>query len=77
MTLLKNVHHDPRPFWANEEIQPIKCYAEYGNPSGHSLLASFFAMYLFTKLFEKPQPKSGDLESALAEQSTEDRTKEE
>lgn len=69
MTLLKNVHHDPRPFWVNEDIDPVKCYTEYGNPSGHSVCASFFAMYLFVKLVESKSEKktSGDLESFLAE----------
>lgn len=45
----------PRPFWVNKEIKPSKCYYEFGNPSGHALMAVFFALYLFVRV-EYPLP---------------------
>jgi membrane-associated phospholipid phosphatase len=53
MTIFKVWHHQPRPFWQYSEIRADACYTQFGNPSGHSSFASFFAMYLFYKYFVK------------------------
>jgi len=56
MTGLKNMHHSPRPFWDNyysnkpgdgKGIYPGKCPSQFGNPSGHSICAAYFSMYIF------------------------------
>jgi len=44
---LKTFHHSPRPFWVYNNITPDVCQVEFGNPSGHSQDASYFAMYVF------------------------------
>ena len=43
LSLLKSFNHEPRPFHVSD-IKPTKCWLEYGNPSGHSLITS--SMYL-------------------------------
>ena len=54
MGALKNLHHSPRPFWVNyyggqpgDGIYVKSCITQFGNPSGHSLFAAYFSMYLF------------------------------
>ena len=54
MGALKNFHHSPRPFWVNyyqgtpgEGVFVKQCTSQFGNPSGHSLFASYFSMYIF------------------------------
>ena len=42
-SILKSIIHEPRPFHV-AEITPSKCWLEYGNPSGHSLITS--SLYL-------------------------------
>ena len=43
LSILKSIIHEPRPFHV-AEIMPSRCWLEYGNPSGHSLLTS--SLYL-------------------------------
>lgn len=43
LSILKSVKNEPRPFHVYD-ITPSKCWLEYGNPSGHSLLTS--SLYL-------------------------------
>ena len=47
INFFKMFHHNPRPFWINTEIHPATCYTQFGNPSGHSVCAIYFSMYLF------------------------------
>lgn len=51
MSVFKNLHHSPRPFWIESKIKAVTCYDEFGNPSGHSLIAAHFTMYLFFTKF--------------------------
>lgn len=53
-TSLKNFHQNPRPFWVNfykekagDGVYPSICTSQFGNPSTHALLSSYFSMYLF------------------------------
>ena len=39
---MKTLYHEPRPFWVSQDIKPEKCRAEFGNPSGHAMITSFF-----------------------------------
>lgn len=52
----KNLHHRPRPFWDNyyvgnpgdgNGVFPADCISQFGNPSGHSIFAGYFSMYIF------------------------------
>ena len=45
LSILKSINNEPRPFHVYDII-PTKCWLEYGNPSGHSLLTS--SLYLTT-----------------------------
>jgi len=62
MTLFKVWHHQARPFWENSEVRADACYTQFGNPSGHSSFASFFAMFLFYKYFIKVEDKENENE---------------
>ena len=53
MTITKVWHYEARPFWAFSDVRAGACYTQFGNPSGHSLFAAFFAMYLFNRYFLK------------------------
>jgi membrane-associated phospholipid phosphatase len=48
---LKIFYADPRPYMVSGDIKPISCSREFGNPSGHSLAASFFAVAVFLDVF--------------------------
>lgn len=43
----KTYLHAPRPFWVYDNIVSAKCYTQFGNPSGHSISAAYFAMYVY------------------------------
>lgn len=43
----KTYEHAPRPFWVYDNIHGVKCYTQFGNPSGHSIAASYFAYYVY------------------------------
>lgn len=45
--VLKLFHSAPRPAWIHPEIEPSTCYGEFGNPSGHTVTAAHFTMYLY------------------------------
>ena len=60
MTIFKVWHYQARPFWENGEVKSDACYTQFGNPSGHSSFASFFAMFLFYKYFIKIEKKSNE-----------------
>ena len=62
MTIFKVWHHQARPFWENGEVKADACYTQFGNPSGHSSFASFFAMFLFYKYFIKVEKKNTESE---------------
>jgi len=42
----------------NPEIYGDKCVTEFGNPSGHACVSSFFSVYLFMVFFFEPQTKN-------------------
>lgn len=45
----KVFHYAYRPFWVNSNIRSESCSLEFGNPSAHSIMCSFFTMYLFNR----------------------------
>jgi membrane-associated phospholipid phosphatase len=47
MNISKFVYGQPRPFWLSPEIIPYTCSSNYGNPSGHSFVASGFALMIW------------------------------
>eukprot|EP00347_Sterkiella_histriomuscorum_P007008 403350595 len=51
MTTQKLIQHDPRPFMVDDRIEVMSCFHDYGNPSGHSVLAATFSTYLFLMHF--------------------------
>ena len=51
MSLLKLVYHAPRPYMISDIIIPLSCSNEFGNPSGHSAIASQFAISFFLDVF--------------------------
>ena len=48
----KLYYADPRPFWVSDDVQGLSCSAEYGNPSGHSMVAFGFSMLMLLDIFE-------------------------
>ena len=56
-SLLKMGYHDPRPYWTDSQIKAKECYMEYGNPSGHALMASFLIGSLWYETFLKLKSK--------------------
>lgn len=49
--ILKILYHDPRPFYVQEEVQPLSCSKSYGNPSGHTMYFTCVFPLLFYLLF--------------------------
>lgn len=41
-SVVKIIYHDPRPYWVSDSVNAYECYSEYGNPSGHSMMAILF-----------------------------------
>ena len=39
MHMLKLAYAAPRPFWSSDDVQAFSCSVEYGNPSGHTMIA--------------------------------------
>ena len=37
--MMKLAYAGPRPFWSSDDVQAFHCSTEYGNPSGHSMIA--------------------------------------
>lgn len=57
-TIMKTLYHEPRPFWVSQDIKPEKCRAEFGNPSGHAMITSFFWVTVYLHYyFEVGQKK--------------------
>lgn len=52
MSITKIAYGEPRMFWHEESIKPDECTAEYGNPSGHTLLAIGYPIFLWLDVFE-------------------------
>jgi len=58
LSILKSINHEPRPFHVSD-IKPTKCWFEYGNPSGHSLLTSSLYLTFWDMLCKHHNWKSG------------------
>ena len=43
----KMFHHQARPFWVYDDIKTGTCYTQFGDPSGHSINAAYFANYIY------------------------------
>ncbi|CAK60732.1 unnamed protein product (macronuclear) [Paramecium tetraurelia] len=59
-SVLKNVYHQPRPYWIEPDIVALSCNKEFGKPSGHamgSLLMCFLLplMVLPSTFVKKPK----------------------
>ena len=52
MNATKMAYSEPRLFWVVKDIIPDECTAEYGNPSGHTLFAIGYPMFLYLDFFE-------------------------
>ena len=50
--ICKLYYADPRPFWASDDVQGLSCSTEYGNPSGHSMVAFGFSLLILLDIFE-------------------------
>lgn len=57
MNLTKMAYSEPRPYFVDPDIIPHGCSAEFGNPSGHSLFAAAFFLFIFLDFFECPRFK--------------------
>jgi membrane-associated phospholipid phosphatase len=58
MNLTKMAYHEPRPYMYSEAIQVFGCSAEYGNPSGHSIFAAAFDIFLYLDVFHAQEDRS-------------------
>lgn len=47
----KLFYHNPRPYMADDNLNVYQCSMEYGNPSGHSIMAGGFAFFCFLDVF--------------------------
>ncbi len=60
MNQTKIMFHEPRPYFTNDSVIPLKCSQEFGHPSGHSLFASGFASIIFLDYYHSTQtPRPG------------------
>lgn len=51
MTSTKLLLHDPRPYMVDDRINAKSCYHEYGNPSGHSVMAAVYPIFVLLACF--------------------------
>lgn len=68
-TFLKIAYHGPRPFWSSDDVQAFTCTTQFGNPSGHSILAFGMSMGIaleFTEGNVEKLQKIGLILGALA-----------
>jgi len=52
MSMTKIGYGEPRMYWVDKDIVPDECTAEYGNPSGHTILAIGYPMFFWLDVFE-------------------------
>jgi membrane-associated phospholipid phosphatase len=52
MSVTKMLYAEARMFWWVRDIYPDECTAEYGNPSGHTMMAIGYMMMLYLDYFE-------------------------
>lgn len=61
---MKQFYHNPRPYMTSTEIHISKsaygCSVGFGNPSGHSSLASTYYMILFLLAFHDQDPPTDE-----------------
>jgi hypothetical protein len=57
MSVTKMAYGEPRMFWWVTDIVPDECTAEFGNPSGHTLLAIAYPMVLYLDIFETKEAR--------------------
>lgn len=48
---LKSVYAEPRPFWVSNDILPVKCRPDFGSPSGHCMVTTFFWLTLYLQKY--------------------------
>lgn len=65
LSILKSINHEPRPFHVSD-IKPTKCWYEYGNPSGHSLLTSSLYLTFWDMLCKQHKWERGSLARNLS-----------
>jgi membrane-associated phospholipid phosphatase len=65
LSILKSLKNEPRPFHVYD-ITPSKCWLEYGNPSGHSLLTSCLYLTFWQMLCMKKGWYKGSKEYNLS-----------
>lgn len=50
-TLMKQLYGEPRPYWVSPNIESPHCMVEFGNPSGHCFVGSFFYLTLYLHFY--------------------------
>ena len=45
--MLKNLIHNPRPFWESDKIKAYTCSTAFGDPSFHSFESGYFTTYIY------------------------------
>jgi membrane-associated phospholipid phosphatase len=50
--IMKMVYREPRPFWEDPSVFKGVCTLEYGNPSGHSMMAAVMSVTLAFEMME-------------------------
>ncbi|KAM3138759.1 hypothetical protein pb186bvf_009138 [Paramecium bursaria] len=59
-SFLKNIYHQPRPYWIQSEISGLDCNTEYGKPSGHAQTSVMMIFLLQFIYYPKTQIWSAD-----------------
>jgi membrane-associated phospholipid phosphatase len=50
--IMKMLYREPRPFWEDPSVFTGECALEYGNPSGHSMMAAVISVSFAFELSE-------------------------
>ena len=53
VNILKMVYADPRPFMVTDSFTPKHCYGDFGNPSGETVYAFSFYLYMFLLFYRE------------------------
>ena len=63
--LPKLLYAEPRPFWSTDSIEALKCSAQYGQPSGHSMIGVGYTFLVALDITASSGQRAGLLGGSL------------
>ena len=63
--ILSLLYAEPRPFWSTDSIEALKCSAQYGQPSGHSMIGVGYTFLVALDITASSGQRAGLLGGSL------------